>query len=74
MLPTVTVNFGGRFDAITGATAENQFSPRVNVVWEPTPEIYLRAGYARYFVPAPLNQVRSARLRHAPARSSRPRS
>ncbi len=38
-------------------SAENQFSPRVNVVWEPTPEITLRAGYARYFVPAPLNQV-----------------
>jgi outer membrane receptor protein involved in Fe transport len=57
VLPTVTVNFGGRFDAITGAIAENQFSPRVNVVWEPTPEITLRAGYARYFVPAPLNQV-----------------
>jgi len=57
VLPSVTVNFGGRFDAITGATSENQFSPRVNVVWEPTPEITLRAGYARYFVPAPLNQV-----------------
>ena len=51
-----------RFDAITGATAENQFSPRVNVVWEPTPEITLRAGYARYFVPAPLNQVSVASL------------
>lgn len=62
VLPTVTVNFGGRFDAITGATAENQFSPRVNVVWEPTPEITLRAGYARYFVPAPLNQVSVASL------------
>jgi outer membrane receptor protein involved in Fe transport len=62
VLPTVTVNFGGRFDAITGATAENQFSPRVNVVWEPTPEITLHAGYARYFVPAPLNQVPVAAL------------
>jgi outer membrane receptor protein involved in Fe transport len=57
VLPTVTINFGGRFDAITGVNNENQFSPRVNVVWEPTPEITLRAGYARYFVPAPLNQV-----------------
>jgi outer membrane receptor protein involved in Fe transport len=57
LLPTVTVNFGARFDAITGANNENQVSPRVNVVWEPTPEITLRAGYARYFVPAPLNQV-----------------
>ncbi len=55
--PTVTVNFGARFDAISGVTSENQLSPRVNVVWEPDPKITLRAGYARYFVPAPLNQV-----------------
>ena len=57
VLPTVTVNFGARFDAISGVTTENQLSPRVNVVWEPDPKITLRAGYARYFVPAPLNQV-----------------
>ena len=55
--PTVTVNFGARFDAITGQVSENQVSPRINVVWEPTPQISLRAGYSRYFVPAPLNQV-----------------
>jgi outer membrane receptor protein involved in Fe transport len=57
VIPTVTVNFGARFDAISGVTSENQLSPRVNVVWEPDPKITLRAGYARYFVPAPLNQV-----------------
>jgi len=62
VLPTLTVNAGLRFDAITGVTSENQFSPRINVVWEPTPEITLRAGYARYFVPAPLNQVSVAAL------------
>ena len=62
LLPTLTVNAGLRFDAITGAVSENQLSPRVNVVWEPTPEITLRAGYARYFVPAPLNQVSVAAL------------
>lgn len=55
--PTVTVNFGARFDAISGQIAENQLSPRINIVWEPTPQISLRAGYSRYFVPAPLNQV-----------------
>jgi len=55
--PTVTVNFGARFDAISGQVSENQVSPRINVVWEPTPQIALRAGYSRYFVPAPLNQV-----------------
>ncbi len=57
VVPTVTVNFGARFDAISGVTSENQLSPRVNVVWEPDPKVTLRAGYARYFVPAPLNQV-----------------
>src|SRR5215216_7335917 len=62
LLPTLTVNAGLRFDAITGTISENQLSPRVNVVWEPTPEITLRAGYARYFVPAPLNQVSLAAL------------
>ena len=60
--PTVTVNFGARFDAISGQLAENQVSPRINVVWEPTPQISLRAGYSRYFVPAPLNQVGFASL------------
>ncbi len=62
VLPTLTVNAGLRFDAITGTIGENQLSPRINVVWEPTPEITLRAGYARYFVPAPLNQVSVAAI------------
>jgi outer membrane receptor protein involved in Fe transport len=62
LLPTLTVNAGVRFDAITGTISENQLSPRVNIVWEPTPEITVRAGYARYFVPAPLNQVSVAAL------------
>lgn len=60
--PTLTVNGGLRFDAITSPRNEYQFSPRVNVVWEPTPEISLRAGYSRYFVPVPLNQVSVASL------------
>jgi outer membrane receptor protein involved in Fe transport len=57
IVPTVTVNFGARFDAISGQVSENQVSPRINVVWEPTSQISFRAGYSRYFVPAPLNQV-----------------
>lgn len=62
VVPTVTVNAGLRFDAITAPLNESQFSPRVNVVWEPTPEISLRAGYSRYFVPVPLNQVSAASI------------
>ena len=62
VLPSLTVNAGLRFDAITSPLNEFQFSPRVNVVWEPTPEIALRAGYSRYFVPVPLNQVSAGAL------------
>ena len=57
IVPTVTVNFGVRFDAINGSTTENQFSPRINVVWQPDPMFTFRAGYSRYFTPPPLLQV-----------------
>jgi outer membrane receptor protein involved in Fe transport len=57
LVPTVTVNFGLRFDAINAVTQENQLSPRINVVWQPTPMFTFRAGYARYFTPPPLLQV-----------------
>ena len=57
LLPTVTVNLGLRFDAITAPTSEYQFSPRVNVVWQPDPAFTFRAGYSRYFTPPPLLQV-----------------
>jgi outer membrane receptor protein involved in Fe transport len=62
VLPTLTVNFGARFDAISGSTTENQLSPRINVVWEPNPMVALRAGYSRYFTPAPLAQVNPASI------------
>lgn len=61
-LPSLTVNWGLRFDAVSGVTNENQLSPRVNVVWEPVPSIALRAGYARYFVPPPLGFVTAGSL------------
>ncbi len=57
IVPTVTMNFGLRFDAINANTQENQFSPRINVVWQPTPTFAVRAGYSRYFTPPPLLQV-----------------
>ncbi len=57
IVPTVTVNFGLRFDAINAATQENQLSPRINVVWQPNETFTFRAGYSRYFTPPPLLQV-----------------
>ncbi len=55
--PTLTVNFGVRFDAIDANTQENQVSPRLNVVWRPNDYLTAHAGYARYFTPPPLAQV-----------------
>ena len=60
--PTVTVNYGLRFDAVDGITPENQLSPRINVVWQPNDVLTAHAGYARYFTPAPLGQVNNGAI------------
>ncbi|MEI9895750.1 MAG: TonB-dependent receptor [Chthoniobacter sp.] len=57
LLDRVTVNFGGRFDVVNAYTNENQFSPRINLVYTPTDSTTLHAGYARYFTPPPLELV-----------------
>jgi outer membrane cobalamin receptor len=55
--PTVTVNYGARFDLVDEFTHENQISPRINVVWQPLEGTALHAGYARYFTPPPFELV-----------------
>ena len=62
LAPTVTLNYGVRFDAIDGNTAENQLSPRLNVVWQPNKILTAHAGYARYFTPPPLTQVNNGSI------------
>jgi len=62
ILPTVTINFGARFDAVDEYTSENQISPRVNVVWKPTATTTVFAGYSRYFVPPPFELVATTSL------------
>lgn len=57
IVPTVTVNFGARFDLVDEFAHEHQLSPRVNVVWQPTDTTTLTAGYSRYFVPPPFELV-----------------
>ncbi len=57
IMPTVTLNFGGRFDIVDAFTHENQISPRVNVVWQPTDTTTFHAGYSRYFTPPPFELV-----------------
>ena len=57
ILSKVTLNFGARFDLIDQFTHENQISPRINVVWEPTDSTTIKAGYARYLTPPPFELV-----------------
>ena len=59
VLDNLTVNYGLRYDAFSAFDAENQLSPRVNVVWTPTDTTTIHAGYARYFSPPPFELVAS---------------
>ena len=57
ILPTVTLNYGARFDALDAFTSAMQLSPRVNAVWKPDPDTTLHAGYSRYFTPPAMELV-----------------
>ncbi|GAN78108.1 TonB-dependent receptor [Acidisphaera rubrifaciens] len=62
LLPTFTVNYGVRLDAVDQYTHEGQISPRLNVVWTPSDTTTLHAGYSRYFVPPPFELVSDATI------------
>ena len=54
----LTVNFGARGDLFQSSfDREDQISPRVNLVDQPTATTTLHAGYARYFTPPPVENV-----------------
>ncbi len=55
--PSVTINAGMRADIVDQFTHESQLSPRVNVVWKPSPNTTIHMGYARYFTPPPFELV-----------------
>ena len=57
VFPTLIINAGLRFDAVSEFTNESQVSPRFNIVWRPTGSTTLHAGYARYFAPPPFELV-----------------
>ena len=57
VLPHVTVNYGARFDVVDEYTHEDQFSPRINLVWNVTKTTTAHAGYSRCFVPPPFELV-----------------
>jgi outer membrane receptor protein involved in Fe transport len=62
ILPSVTVNYGLRFDQYDGIVSENQLSPRINVVWQANDWLTVHAGYSRYFTPPPLAQVNNGAI------------
>ena len=51
------LNYGLRFDEFDGYRNENQLSPRVSLVWKPTPSSTIHAGYSRYFSPPPFELI-----------------
>jgi outer membrane receptor protein involved in Fe transport len=58
ILPNVTLNYGARFDEFYSSfDKENQPSPRVNLIYQPSKATTLHAGYSRYFTPPPLENV-----------------
>jgi hypothetical protein len=57
LIPTVTVNYGLRFDKFTAFASGHQVSPRVNVVWQALPDTTVHAGYSRYLSPPPFELV-----------------
>jgi outer membrane receptor for ferrienterochelin and colicins len=57
LLNNLTLNYGLRADDLNSYRNEKQLSPRVNLVWLPTPDTTLHAGYARYFNPPPFELV-----------------
>ena len=57
VIPTLTVNYGVRFDKFTAFASGHQVSPRLNVVWQALPDTTLHAGYSRYFSPPPFELV-----------------
>jgi len=60
LTPQVTVNYGARFDVLAASfDHENQLSPRANLIYQPTDQTTVHAGYARYFTPPALEVVRN---------------
>jgi outer membrane receptor protein involved in Fe transport len=57
VFPSLTVNYGLRFDEFDAFDHESQVSPRVNVVWTPTDTTTIHAGFSRYFSPPPIELV-----------------
>ena len=59
VIPTLTFNYGLRFDKFTAYTAAHQVSPRFNAVWQALDDTTVHLGYSRYLSPPPFEVVGS---------------
>ncbi len=57
IFPTITLNYGVRYDAYEAFSSGGQVSPRVNAVWQPFTGTVVHAGYSKYFSPPPFELV-----------------
>jgi len=62
LTPTLTLNYGLRFDMVRAYTREQQVSPRVNMVWKPATGTTFHLGYARNFTPPPQELIAAPTL------------
>lgn len=52
-----TLNVGARIDHVKAVNDTTDLSPRISVVWAPQGDTTIHAGYARYFIPAPIAEA-----------------
>jgi len=57
VIPSLTFNYGLRFDKFTAYTAAHQVSPRFNAVWQALDDTTVHVGYSRYLSPPPFELV-----------------
>jgi len=58
LAPGLTLNYGARLDEFDASfDNEDQLSPRVNLIYQPSDSTTLHAGYARYFTPPPVENM-----------------
>jgi outer membrane receptor for ferrienterochelin and colicins len=60
VIPSLTVNYGVRYDQYGAYSSGDQISPRINAVWTPFDATTLHIGYSRYFSPPPIELVSSS--------------
>lgn len=60
LTPTLTLNYGARYDVVRAYTKESQLNPRANLVWKATPLTTVHVGYARNFTPPPQELIAPA--------------